>query len=395
MVTGNDGDSDDGGSDDSDDSDSDGDDDDSTDDSTDEATHKCAAPQCQPPTYIPGVLGVHPPSCLSLGGRHATFTSNTCTDEVVSASNFTNTDIGISECSPQDLNYSRIIMVKRFGCEIELPFPPEVFIKGCTGDSNQGTFRSGDPVEDVEPMQVTVKRSTYGEHDIHEMVEVNEPNTHFPWSAVAYISNGCTGTFVGPRHVLTAGHCVYNYTTGSWYKNLDVWRAKDCNPDCGHFHKWKMAITVKGWARNGLSGYDYAMIVVDQPSPVYLSLGWWDPIPLGRVINIAGYPGAVPGNCLWRVSCPLEAASTFQMGYFCDTYDGMSGSPMYMYWPSSDVRRRIYCVHRAGGRTSTNTFNSCTRITRFRFHQLSDWISPTIPLSTTTAAIRDNLRSST
>ena len=181
-------------------------------------------------------------------------------------------------------------MVKRFGCEIELPFPHEVYVKGCTGDSNQGTFGSGDPVEDVEPMQVTAKRSTYGDHDIHEMVEVNEPNTHFPWSAVAYISNGCTGTFVGPRHVLTTGHCVYNYTTGSWYKNLDVWRAKDCNPDCGHFHKWKMAITVNGWARNGLSGYDYAMIVVDQPSPVSLSLGWWNPIPLGHVINIAGYP---------------------------------------------------------------------------------------------------------
>ena len=93
-------------------------------------------------------------------------------------------------------------MVKRFGCEIELPFPHEVYVKGCTGDSNQGTFGSGDPVEDVEPMQVTAKRSTYGDHDIHEMVEVNEPNTHFPWSAVAYISNGCTGTFVGPRHVL-------------------------------------------------------------------------------------------------------------------------------------------------------------------------------------------------
>ena len=49
---------------------------------------------------------------------------------------------------------------------------------------------------------------------------------------------GCTGTFVAPKTVLTAGHCVHG--SSGWYDKLDVLRAKDCDPNQGIKHVWKM-----------------------------------------------------------------------------------------------------------------------------------------------------------
>ncbi len=40
--------------------------------------------------------------------------------------------------------------------------------------------------------------------------------TTWPWRAIAEHSNRCTGTLVGPRHIVTAGHCLYNRTSNTW-----------------------------------------------------------------------------------------------------------------------------------------------------------------------------------
>ena len=313
-------------------------------------------------------------SCPSLGGVKVSFDNSTCVDVVESsvttfdnsAGNFTDDGTGITECSQEDLEKSAILYVNRRGCERTNDIPLYLKYLACNGSPSQGTVGAGDSPEDVG--SPTMKRSVFPP-DERELV-IN-PKETFPWSAIARISNGCTGTFIGPRHVLTAGHCVYNYTSQSWYNHLDVWRAKDCDPDCGKFHKWTLAITVKGWAMDGLPAYDYALIVVDRPSPVIMLIGYWKPIPMGVHVNIAGYPTDLSGSCMWRDFCPVTVRANFQLGHSCDTFGGMSGSPIYSFWPAEQNRRIIHCVHAYGGAVH----NICTRITHFRFTQIIKWIA--------------------
>ena len=212
-----------------------------------------------------------------------------------------------------------------------------------------------------------IQRSVFG---VDTRVKVSKPYK-FPWAAMGRIDSGCTGTFIGPRHILTAGHCVYSRKTKKWLKNLNFRRAKNCNPHSGSLYKWKWAITVKGWKKYGWQSYDYAMIVVDRPSPYYMSYGWKKPIPKWTV-NIAGYPGDKPGRCMWRTHCKIRNRFTKRLGYRCDTYNGMSGSAVYAYWRSSN-KRIIYCIH-AYGKSFFKNYNKCTRITKARFNQFKSWI---------------------
>ena len=42
----------------------------------------------------------------------------------------------------------------------------------------------------------------------------------YPWSAIGRVNAGgrgyCTGFLVGPRHAMTAAHCLYDFTEGRW-----------------------------------------------------------------------------------------------------------------------------------------------------------------------------------
>ena len=70
-------------------------------------------------------------------------------------------------------------------------------------------------------------------------------------------------------------------------------------------------------------------------------------------INIAGYPGDKPRNCMWHSQCEIERCFPKQLAYKCDTAEGMSGAAVYVKESNEII---IPCIHTLG----ESLFNKCT-----------------------------------
>jgi V8-like Glu-specific endopeptidase len=218
-------------------------------------------------------------------------------------------------------------------------------------------------------------------HGPDDRVQI-QATSAYPWRVHASLlitaRNGAqyigTGWFIGPRTLVTAGHCVFVRSSDpnlhGWVRSIQVMPARNgATLPFGAVTSTSLR-SVTGWTVNGDQNYDYGAIIL--PTNLGSTTGWFgfgvygDADLLQTTGNIAGYPGDKPSGTLWYDARRIASTTALKVYYDIDTAGGQSGSAVYRIVNGG---RYAFAVHAYGGPTT----NSGTRITTPVFNNLLAW----------------------
>ena len=202
----------------------------------------------------------------------------------------------------------------------------------------------------------------------------------YPWRTICKLEItaadgarfGCSGALIGPRTVLTNGHCVYMHDHGGWVRSIRVIPGKNASVEPYGAAVSTFYHSVKGWTNSQSANRDYGAVILPANAKLGNVTGWMGLANLsftsllGLRVNTSGYPGDKPYGTQWWNANNVLAVTARRLFYRLDTYGGQSGSPV---WRFKDGKRHIVAVHNTGG----PVYNGSVRLAKPVFDNLVKW----------------------
>lgn len=204
--------------------------------------------------------------------------------------------------------------------------------------------------------------------------------TSYPWRAICALKitarNGRrfigTGWLVGPRTVITAGHCVFMHNEGGWASSIEVIPAlSDASRPYGSASSGNLR-SVTGWTNSRNRDFDYGAIILPENRPLGNTVGFFgvavrnDSFLMASALNLSGYPSDKGGNQQWFMAQRPTATSANVITYNIDTFGGQSGSPVWIF---QNGQRYAVGIHTNG----SGNGNSATRINNSVYTNILNW----------------------
>ncbi|MCC7162528.1 MAG: trypsin-like serine protease [Anaerolineae bacterium] len=144
----------------------------------------------------------------------------------------------------------------------------------------------------------------------------------------------CTGWFIGPDTLATAGHCVFDPSTLQFPTKIMVYPGRDGNNLPYGSAQSIQLFTNNCWTSTQNPKCDYGGIKINKTlgnTVGWFGFGWTNDNNqlLNHKVHVRGYPGDKPSGTMWNMKGPLQVITKKQVGYSIDTFGGQSGSPVF------------------------------------------------------------------
>ena len=250
---------------------------------------------------------------------------------------------------------------------------------------------------------------------------LSQGTTVWVWRAIADLG-GCTATMVGPRHAITAGHCIYNRQNAAWNAGFKVTPGRaGANFNYGQATvpsaPFTWYFTPAGFRAaspsGGTSQYDIGILVLPQRLGDQTSwMGWWhgsdsylqstsiynrgfpvcsgfesdgtprtdDPGDTGSsVVCVSSHLYGDPSTCsVGGFSASDGMGWTRRFNHSCDASAGQSGSPLYLFRDNTPYVTGVHTTSTCGknGNTAKCTASDTRPLVATRMTvEYSDWMA--------------------